>query len=102
MIRRYLHHVIALLILAGIGIANLNLNFAYTNDPDRYYHFAISRQMKETGKLYVREIPQIKGIHWDEYFPDKEFLFHQFTGLGYRIGGENGALVIICSSPKTD
>ena len=95
MIRRYLHHVIALLILAGIGIANLNLNFAYTNDPDRYYHFAISRQMKETGKLYVREIPQIKGIHWDEYFPDKEFLFHQFTGLGYRIGGENGALVII-------
>jgi hypothetical protein len=59
-------------------------------DPDRYFHFALSRQMVESGKWILRELPQIEGLGWNRFFMEKEFLFHQFTAMGYRLGGEGG------------
>lgn len=63
-------------------------------DPDRYYHYAVSRYMNETPGLFPKVFPQVKGLGWDEYFPDKEFLYHQVTALGYRLGGETGVIYI--------
>ena len=39
-------------------------------------------------------IPQIEGLAWNKIFPEKEFLFHVFTGLGYKAAGEKGVLVV--------
>jgi len=60
-------------------------------DPDRYYHFALSREMVKSGELFLRSVPQVEDLGWGEFFVDKEFLFHQLTALGYRISGDSGA-----------
>jgi len=60
-------------------------------DPDRYYHFALSREMVQSGKLFLRSLPQVEDLGWGEFFVDKEFLFHQVTALGYWINGDAGA-----------
>ena len=51
-------------------------------DPDRSYHYALSRVVAEQG--VPRTLPQVTGIGWDKAFFDKEFLWHQLTGLGYH------------------
>lgn len=61
-------------------------------DPDRYYHFALSRQMVESGQAFLRSVPQVEDLGWGESFVDKEFLFHQFTALGYRVAGDEGVV----------
>jgi hypothetical protein len=58
-------------------------------DPDLAFHLAISRETATHG--LVRAIPQAAGLTWSQHFPEKEFLFHQLTGLGYRLAGEAGA-----------
>lgn len=67
-------------------------------DPDRYYHFALSREMVQTGQVFLRSLPQVEDLGWGEFFVDKEFLFHQVTALGYRLGGDVGVEwgVILC------
>lgn len=62
-------------------------------EPDTFYHYAISKMTAEQGLL--RTLPQVQDLGWGEYFPDKEFLFHQWTALGYRLGGERG-VVLVC------
>src|SRR5205807_469729 len=57
-------------------------------DPDRQYHLAISRDTVARGLL--RTVPQVVGLDWDKAFEEKEFLYHQLTALGYRLGGEAG------------
>ena len=64
-------------------------------DPDRYYHFALSREMVRSGRLFLRQVPQVTGLGWDRYFPDKEFLFHQVTALAYRFGGDQGVILAV-------
>ena len=59
-------------------------------DPDRYYHFALSRDMVASGQVFLRSVPQVEDLGWGELFVDKEFLFHQLTALGYRIAGDGG------------
>lgn len=61
-------------------------------DPDRFYHIAISKITYENG--LIRSLPQAEDIGWGAYFPDKEFLFHQMTTLGYRLFGEKGVVFI--------
>ena len=58
-------------------------------DPDLAFHLAISRETATHG--LVRAIPQASGLTWSQHFPEKEFLFHQLTGLGYRLAGDSGA-----------
>ena len=56
-------------------------------DPDRWYHLALARY-QSTSDWLPRSLPQVVGLGWDQYFPDKEFLFHQVTALAHSIGGE--------------
>jgi hypothetical protein len=63
------------------------------NEPDERYHLALARLLATADPL-PRELPQVAGLGWDQYFPDKEFLFHQLAGLGYRLAGERGAMLL--------
>jgi hypothetical protein len=67
-------------------------------DPDRYYHFYVS-------KLYYpghfpEVLPQPVDARWDKIFPEKEFLFHVVTGFFSFLWGDQGviAAVIFISS----
>jgi hypothetical protein len=62
----------------------------FVPDPDRLYHLAISREVAMRGPV-LANIPQAEDIGWARYFPEKEFLHHVFTGLGFYLGKENGA-----------
>lgn len=66
---------------------------AGSNDPDRYYHLALARLSSEHG--LPRSLPQVEDLGWGKYFPDKEFLFHVLTRLGYELDGERGVLGVI-------
>lgn len=44
--------------------------------------------------MFLRALPQAQGLGWDQYFPDKEFLYHQFTTLAYRFGGDRGVVAV--------
>jgi hypothetical protein len=59
-------------------------------DSDRFYHFALSRQLAEHGALHLTSLPQVEDLGWGDYFPDKEFLVHAFGSVAYRIDGETG------------
>lgn len=59
-------------------------------DTDRFYHLALSREMARASVWYLKALPQLPVLGWSEFFPDKEFLFHVLTSLGYRLGGELG------------
>lgn len=87
-------HAIALLFFALLGGAYYFHSSNYLADPDRYFHLALSRHMVEDHDPLPRTLPQVQGLHWDRYFPDKEFLFHQLTSLGYRLHGESGVIGI--------
>lgn len=81
--------------LLAAGFLYLYRSFVfYVIDPDRFYHFAVSRATVESGHWVLRALPQVEGLHWNEYFLDKEFLFHQFTILGYRLAGDPGVAAI--------
>ena len=77
-------------VYAGLYASHIQ---AGSNDPDRYYHLALSRLSSEHGLL--RTLLQVEDLGWDKYFPDKEFLFHVLTTLGYRAGGDAGTLAVI-------
>ena len=63
------------------------------SDPDRYYHLALARLASEHGLL--RTLPQVEDLGWGQYFPDKEFLFHVLTEIGYRAVDDAGVLAVI-------
>jgi len=60
-------------------------------DPDRFYHFAISRIYATGG--YPATLPQAEDIGWGQAFAEKEFLFHLLSGLAWKLGGEHGVVV---------
>ena len=60
------------------------------HDPDRFYHFAISKIYAENG--FPEKVPQADDIGWGEAFAEKEYLFHVFTGTAYKFGGDLGVL----------
>ncbi len=60
-------------------------------DPDRFYHFAISKIYAETG--FPQTLPQAEDVGWGQAFAEKEFLFHVLTGLAWGAGAENGVIV---------
>ncbi len=62
-------------------------------DPDRYFHFELSRRMLEVG--LVRDLPQVSDTAWARHFVDKELLFHVFTALAYAVAGPT-AVVWFC------
>ena len=64
-----------------------------SNDPDRYYHLALSQLMSAEG--LIRKLPQAEDLGWGAYFPDKEFLFHAITAAGYWLAGPMGTLLVV-------
>lgn len=83
----------SLLSCAGIAaILTLWVQFCYfLPDPDRLYHLAISREVSIRGPV-LTNLPQAEDIGWGRYFPEKEFLHHAVTGLGFKLGKDSGAL----------
>ncbi len=63
-------------------------------DPDRYLHLSINRMLAESGQWALDALPQVHGLGWDKFFPDKEPLFHTIGALLHRIGGEPGSLLL--------
>lgn len=76
-------------LVAAFGLLHRDARLSH-GDPDRFYHFALSRDMVASGQLFLRSVPQVEDLGWGELFVDKEFLFHQLTALGYRLGGDRG------------
>jgi hypothetical protein len=84
---------IPILLLIGLIYLHSTLPSAL-NDPDRFYHFAVSRYMVDTGELFPKEYPAVDDLGWGIYYPDKEFLYHQFTRLGYWVAADEGVIYI--------
>jgi hypothetical protein len=59
-------------------------------EADTYFHFALSKMTAEQG--IVKSLVQLEDIGWNTFFVDKEFLFHQYTSLAFRIWGESGVV----------
>ncbi len=59
-------------------------------DPDRFYHFRISQIYADQG--FPKTLPQAEDVGWGDAFAEKEFLFHELTGLGHKLAGEWGVL----------
>jgi hypothetical protein len=78
--------IIAIVIVLHFSIPSVG------NDPDRYYHFSLSRYMVQEGGFFPKVFPAVENLDWGDYFPDKEFLFHQITAMGYRIAGDSGVI----------
>lgn len=64
------------------------------NDPDRYYHLAVSDLMVAQGG-WLRTLPQVEDLGWGRYFPDKEFLFHVLTAMADLLGGAEAVLLLV-------
>ena len=79
-----------ILCVAYLGFASFFDAREPGRDPDRYYHFAVSRMTAEHGLLH--SLPQVSDLKWDQFFPEKEFLFHQLTWLAYRWKGDRGVV----------
>jgi hypothetical protein len=88
--KRKLIAAFAFFVLAAVLLSFLRVKVISQSDPDRYYHIALSRLTAESGQLYLRSLPQVEDLGWGTDFVDKEFLFHIFTTLGFRAGGEVG------------
>lgn len=58
---------------------------------DRYFHLALARMTAQVG--IVRSLPQIDDLFWTRGYPEKEFLFHLWAGLGFKLSREPGALL---------
>jgi hypothetical protein len=87
-----------LLLLLAIAIAYYALFYfpprlTGANEPDRFYHLALSRIFAEGGLPKV--LPQVEDLGWGAYFPDKEFLFHALTGLAWWLGGAPGVMLVV-------
>jgi hypothetical protein len=63
-------------------------------DPDRHFHFAVSRAWATTG--LAKTLPAVEGIGWHQQYVDKEFLFHVVTWLGWE-AAERAGVVAACA-----
>ena len=81
-----------LIVFLHISLHNLT-RLQTDGDPDRYYHYAISKIYAESGPPKI--LPQAEDVGWGKAFPEKEFLFHIITGLGYKFGGDPGVDVAV-------
>lgn len=87
-------HFFSVLVLFGIFWGISKAYEGSQNDPDRFYHFALSRYMVEQGGLFPKEYPPVEDLGWGEYFTDKEFLYHQITRIGYWLAKDEGVISI--------
>ena len=48
-------------------------------DPDRYYHLMLAAKQAAQGGWALSVLPAVEGLGWQDFFPDKEPLFHLLT-----------------------
>lgn len=82
------------LVLAAITTALATFLFTHFirdqfADADYFFHVALSRDMAQRG-WWLKAIPQFTGVGWDQWYSDKEFLYHLVTWAAYAAGGEHG------------
>lgn len=70
-----------------LAVCAQRLDRVERTDPDRAYHYAISR-MASGGTVLV--VPQVIGLGWDERFDEREWLFHVLCSAGWSLAGERG------------
>lgn len=80
-----------------LAVAPATLDY-YELDPDRYYHFYVSK-LYQPGH-FPETLTQPVDARWDKIFPEKEFLFHVITGFFSFFWGDKGVLaaVVLMSS----
>lgn len=92
--RRFWEYLLSVLVLGSIFFLTWSrLKLLGDMDPDRYYHLALARQMD--GTAVIGKLPQVWGLGWQYFFPDKEFLFHVLTSFAHRLGQDAGVLFLI-------
>ena len=86
------------LLLVGMFLGISLYSNHYSQNIDRFYHFAISKMVATQGAPST--IEAVEHLGWHKQFAEKEYLFHQLTGLGYLFGQESGvrASVALVSS----
>lgn len=62
-------------------------------EPDRLFHFALLREMSQQGVFVLRTWNQVPLLGWNEYFSDKEWLFHFLLLPGWKLAGETGVFL---------
>ncbi len=80
--------VLALALLSAVCVLARAADESPRADPDRWYHYAVSRAWAEHG--LPRTLSGPEDIGWNRAFPEKEFLFHVLTAGGYALGGPRG------------
>ena len=83
---------LALVVVGGLLLARLAAHEPL-NDPDRYYHLAISKIYAHN--LVVDKLPQAEDLGWGEFFIEKEYFFHVFTGVASRLGGDDAVALAV-------
>lgn len=61
-------------------------------DPDSLYHLFILSQAQAQHVWFLKTLPQLPELGWQNYFSDKEFLFHFILRLPFALGGEKAVL----------
>jgi hypothetical protein len=89
--RRKLLAVVLALAFPVLVFALHRLTPSHLGDTDRYYHLALSRMLADAHAFHLETLPQAEDLGWGSYFPDKEFLFHVLTSIGYRFASDRGA-----------
>ena len=90
----YLLFILAFLILLGVYLSLWRAPLYFgRHDSDHYFHVAVARMEPVFGVL--RSLPQPENLRWENYFPDKEFLFHLIAGVAYQLGGEPGVEALV-------
>jgi hypothetical protein len=92
--KKYLSLALGGVLLSALILLLHSRSQAHLSDPDRLYHFAVSREMKASGELFLKTLPQVEDLGWGSYYSDKEFFYHQLTGLAYRLAGDAGVIYL--------
>ncbi len=58
------------------------------NDPDRYFHFALARDLG--AGFFLDTIPNFPWLGWNESYVDKEPLYHYLISKFYLLNGTDG------------
>ena len=69
-------------------------------EPDRLFHFSLLSQLVQQHVFHLTSWAQLPLLGWQDYFSDKEFLFHLLLYYPAKFGGETAvvATVLFCSS----
>ena len=79
-------------LLVGLAVAAIYWRAAPVreSDPDRYFHLEMARRTAETG--HIRQMKETADLNLGQPFHNSYWFFTWVSSLGYKLGGEQGAL----------